>query len=273
MASTAELLAELSGGSGRRWAQAQELRLQGSLDWLLKDDPEVVEMLRNERDMYNHHHKQELWDPRMSLANQAARQDPGLYALVVACLGTGNHRLVTSPCKGEGSIVTEVLLDDPEGNLHIAAQPSAPGGRRLIVEWSAVSDDGKSVNGKATSSWGRYVVLSHSTWQGGERGTTVRLRDVNALGAALLCRQSWDHPSVLRICSILLGKDRVAARAFIQAARESILSQLKFAYRELERTEKFWYGKKKSFFSRKRSADDNTHDASQPDKRARLAEW
>ena len=77
MASISELLEELSRGSGHRWAQTQEMCLQGCLDWLLRDDPEVVEMLRNERDMYRHHHKRELWDTRMSLANQAAGQDLG----------------------------------------------------------------------------------------------------------------------------------------------------------------------------------------------------
>ena len=272
MASIAELLKELSGGSGLRWEQTQEMYLQGGLNWLLRDDPEVVEMLRNERDMYNHH-KRELCDTGMSLANQAARQDPGLYALAVACLGTGNHRLVTSPCKGEGAIVAEVLLDDPEADIRIATQPSAPGGRRLTVEWSAMSDDGKSVKGRATSSWGRYVVLSLSTWQEVDRGTTVRVRDINSLAAALLCRQSWDHPSVLRVCSILFGKDRNAARTIIQSARQSILGQLKIAYRELERTEKFWYGQKKSFFATRKRPADNTQDANQPDKRARLAQW
>ena len=270
MASIAELLAELSGGSERQWTKSQEMSLQGGLDWLLRGDPEVVKMLRAERDMYDHHQKPELCDIRMSLASQAARQDPGLYALAVACLGTGNPRLVTSPCKGEGAIVAEVLLDDPVGNLRIAAQLSSPTGQRLTVEWSAMSDDGKRALGNATSSWGRYMLMSQEE---GVRGTTVQLRTVNALGAALLCRLSWDHPSVLRCCSILLGKDRDAARAFIQTSRQSILGQLKIAYRDLERTEKFWYGKKKSFFAARKRPADNTHDANQPDKRARLSQW
>ena len=133
-----------------------------------------------------------------------------------------------------------------------------------------MSDDGKSVEGKATSTWGRYVVLSLGMWQEADQGTAVRLRDINSLGAALLCRQSWDHPSVLRVCSILFGMDRDAARTIIQSGRKSILSQLKIAYRELERTEKFWYGKSKSFFATQKRPADNTQDASQPDKRARL---
>ena len=43
------ILEEVTGGRSKEWFDKVEIYLQGCLDWLLKDDEEVVEMLRYER--------------------------------------------------------------------------------------------------------------------------------------------------------------------------------------------------------------------------------
>lgn len=68
----------MTGGSGQEWISKHEIHLQSCLDWLLKDDKEIVEMLIHERQLIDQHrHKDACLSP-MSLAHQAVRQDPGI---------------------------------------------------------------------------------------------------------------------------------------------------------------------------------------------------
>ena len=114
------LLEEVTGGRSQEWINEGEIHLQGCFDWLLNDDKEVVEMLGYERRLIkHHHHNKEPWEFPMSLAHQAARQDPGMYLLVAAFLQ--NLSIVAVPYKGEGSFFVEYDLDDPTGNTRVTS--------------------------------------------------------------------------------------------------------------------------------------------------------
>ena len=151
------ILEEVTGGKGQEWINKKEIHLQGCFDWLLKDDKEVVDMLSYERKLIRYHNNgKEPYDFPLSLAHQAARQDPGMYLIAAACLG--NSRVVAVPFRGEGSLFVELELDKYTGNTRVACQLSAPGGRRLSLIWAGLSENGSCIEDSSKSSWGRYVV-------------------------------------------------------------------------------------------------------------------
>ena len=94
----------------------------------------------------------------MSLAHQAARQDPGVYLIAAACLG--NSQVTAVPFQGEGSLFVELDLDDYTGNMRIARRRNAPGGRRLSLAFAGLTYNGMRINDSSTgiSSWGQYVI-------------------------------------------------------------------------------------------------------------------
>ena len=224
-------LEEVTGGRKKEWYQKKEIHLPGCLDWLLKDDKEVVEMLSHERRLINHHHcdDSEPWESPMSLAHQAARQDPGMYLIALSCLKTTS--VVSVPFQNEGSLFVELDLDDPAGSTRVARRPSTPSGRRLSLAWAGVSEDGAHIEG-STKSWGKYVV-GHARAGLGNAASIVRVRSASVLGSAMLCQGSFLSPAVGHAITIVAGEDRALARDFIQRTRGEILRQLKIAFREL----------------------------------------
>ena len=235
-----DALEEVTGGRAQEWKDKKEIGLQGCLDWLLKDDKEVVEMLSYERQLIKHHNgNKEPYEFPMSLAHQAARQDPGLYLIALACLG--NSLVVSVPFKGEGSLFVELDLDDPAGNIRLACQPSTPtGGRRLSLGWAAVSKDGVRIKDSAKSSWGKYVV-AHAQAGVGDIPGGFQVRSASALGSAMLCQLSFSTPAVRQNGAVIGCDDRALAHNVIQRTRMEILRQLKAAFRELVMTEQFYH--------------------------------
>ena len=233
------ILEEMTGGRSEEWFDKEEIHLKGCLDWLLKDDKEVVEMLRYERLLIKHHHCNKPRASPISLAHQAARQDPGIYLTVMA--GLQNLRVVSVPFRDEGSLFVELDLDDPAGSMHLACQPSAPTGsdRRLSLAWAGVSEDGEDIEGP-TKSWDKYVV-GHARAGLGGLASIVRLPSTGVLGSAMLCQVSFLSPAVCRAVAVVAGKDRALARDFIQRTRADILCRLKIAFRELIMVGQFAY--------------------------------
>ena len=78
----------------------------------------MAAILRRERLMYAEPFGGEPLEVRMSLANQALRQYPGLYALAVCCLSNGNTRLITSPTdNNHTALCAEVQLSAGKGDV------------------------------------------------------------------------------------------------------------------------------------------------------------
>ena len=100
--SSYDVLEEATRGRSQEWFNKEEIHLQGCIDWLLKDDKEVVEMLSYERQLIMHHNDREPWESPMSLAHQAARQDPGMFLIAGDCLES--TLVVSVPYKDEGSL-------------------------------------------------------------------------------------------------------------------------------------------------------------------------
>lgn len=222
-----------------QWGAKQEVWGDNTMDWLLRDNPVVVDMLEYERKMLRHHSGKDLWEVPTSLAHQAVRQDPGLYMLVACCMG--QHRIVATPFKGEGTIFVELDLDEPDGSPRVATVPAPPTRPRLSFEWSGVTDDGVHITGPpAGSSWARYAA-GHAQWAHDVPATTVQLRSVYPLASALLCQLNWNHPSVIQNCATLFSKDADAPGEFIFNTRQKILKELMIAYHELIGMERFWH--------------------------------
>ena len=77
--------------------------------------------------MYAQHSGREPLEVRMSLANQALRQDPALYALAVCCLSNGNTRLITSPIDdNHAALCAEVQLSAGKGDVKFRKRAMAP---------------------------------------------------------------------------------------------------------------------------------------------------
>ena len=221
------------------WCDKKEFWNDGNLDWLLEDDPEVVEMLDYERKMLRHHSVKELLEIPTSLAHQALRQDPALYMMIACCMK--RHRIVATPFKGEGTIFGELDLDDPERAFRVGMEPTPPIRPRLTLEWSGLTDDAVHVVGPSGSSLARYA-MGHAQWAHDVPATTVQLRSVCPLASALLCQLNWNHPSVIQNCATLFGKNANTAEKFILGTRVKIIEELKVAYRELTELERFWHG-------------------------------
>ena len=122
-----QLMGELSKGQTAKWKSAQEIVVEGGLDWLLSADVEVATILRRERLMYAQHSGREPLEVRMSLANQALRQDPALYALAAYCLSNGNTRLITLPIDDSHvALCAEVQLSAGKGDVIFRKRAMAP---------------------------------------------------------------------------------------------------------------------------------------------------
>ena len=257
MASSEQLLTELSGGVEAQWGAWEEMVLEGGIVWLLEKDPEVAEILSEEREIYRHHLDVEPNEVRLSLFQQALRQDPGSYALAVACLKDYNPRLVATLLKGEGLVCAEAELGHGFGDLRFASSGSSATGRRLTVEWVAVSRDGKRVTGKkGTSPWVRQATAQASVVEGLK--ATVMLRPASMVGAALLGQRTWLDPGARMESNLVLGADRDVARAHIRRIRCCILEEIKRAHQDRILVEEYWYGRGSYFCS------------GRPEKRARL---
>ena len=101
--------------------------VEGGQDWLLSADVKVATILRRERLMYAQHSERESLEMRMSLANQALRQDPALFALAVCCLSNGNTRLITSPIDdSHAALCAEVQLSAGKGDVKCTKWAMAP---------------------------------------------------------------------------------------------------------------------------------------------------
>ena len=196
-------------------------------------------MLSHERELIRHHNNgKEPWDFPMSLAHQAARQDPGMYLIAAACLG--NSQVIAVPFQGDSSLFVELDLNDCTGNMRISGRRSAPGGRRLSLSFAGLSYDGMRVKDSVNSSWGKYVVgHAQSALVDSRPASGVQVRRASALGSAILCQLQWSNPQTQRSRDAVLCKDRVLARQFIQRARADILRHLKISFRELMMAESY----------------------------------
>ena len=241
-----------TGSRRNTWSTSEELVVSRGATWLLEQDPDIAEILALERQIYQYHLGIEV-DPSevpTSLFRQALRQDPGLYALAVACSEDKYMQLLATPFPGEGCIVAEVTLEDEGlGNVQFSKELSASAGRRLIVEWVRVSKDGASVSGKGGSSrWARQAVAQASlSTNGFPISSLLRPAGFYRLPAALLGQCSWTDPGVRLETSIVFGTDRALAARYIANVREAILKELKGAYQKMENVEEISYGKDSYF--------------------------
>ena len=251
-----QLMEELSKGQAAKWKSTEEIVVEGGLDWLLSDI-EVATILRRERLMYVEHFGREPLEVRMSLANQALRQDPALYALAVCCISSGNTRLITSPIDdSHAALCAEAQLSASKGDVKFRrAMAPARTSHRLVISWAQVSEDGTRLLPPASKSWALYSI-AHAV--GGSRAhempTLVRLGSVCNLGAALIGQQIWTDPSVQFESAVVLGKDRRAAFSFIENTRRRILEEIKYAFSNLVKTERFYYGERSFFLKQERAA-------------------
>ena len=251
-----QLMEELSKGQAAKWKSTEEIVVEGGLDWLLSD-VEVATILKRERLMYVEHFGREPLEVRMSLANQALRQDPALYALAVCCISSGNTRLITSPIDdNHAALCAEAQLSASKGDVKFRrAMAPARTSHRLVISWAQVSEDGTRLLPPSSKSWALYsVVHAVGGSEAREMPTLVRLGSVCNLGAALIGQQIWTDPSVQFESSVVLGKDRHAAFSFIENTRRRILEEIKYAFSTLVKTERFYYGERSFFLKQERAA-------------------
>ena len=233
-------------------------------------------MLSHERELIRHHNNgKEPWDFPMSLAHQAARQDPGTYLIAAACLG--GTQVIAVPFQGEGSLFIELDLDDYTGNMRVARRRSAPGGRRLSLAFAGLSYDGIRVKDAAKSSWGKYVVRhAQSALADSSSASSVQVRSASALGSAVLCQLQWSTPHTHRNRDAVVCKDRALAHQFIQRTRADILRHLKVAFRELVMTEAY-HLERDAYYATlgvtQAANDSNTNDEAPGRKRRRTRKW
>ena len=246
------LIAVATGDRRNTWSTSGEIVVSGGAKWLLEEDVEVAEILAHERRIYQYHLGLEA-DPSQfptSLFRQALRQDPGLYALAVACTEDKNTQLLATPFQGEGCIVAEVTLEDERlGDVRFSREISESTRRRLIVEWVRVSKDGASTTGKGGSSrWARQAAAQASlSINGFPISGLLRPANFYRLPAALLAQCPWTDPGVCMEISMVLGADRELADRYITNVRGAILKELKGTYQKMEIVEEFTYGKDSCF--------------------------
>ena len=239
-------------------APCEGCNIEGGLDWLLSADVEVATILRRERLMYAQYSGREPLEVRMSLANQALRQDPALYALAVCCLSNGNTRLITSPIDdSHAALCAEVQLPAGKGDVKFRKRAMAPARtcHRLMISWAQVSEDGTRLLPPASKSWAVYSI-AHAIGKSQACGVPIlaRLGSTCNLGAALIGQQMWTDPSVQFESALVLGKDRLAASSFIKNTRRRILEEVKYAFSTLVKTERFYYGERSFFLQQERTA-------------------
>ena len=90
-----QILQELSGGQLEGWNRRLDMVVDGFLDWLLVENPEVRKIAKLEQAMNRHHFGESADTIPWSIMQQAMQQDQGLYALVVATHLSGRANLVT----------------------------------------------------------------------------------------------------------------------------------------------------------------------------------
>ena len=207
--------------------------------------------------MYAQHSGREPLDVHMSLANQALRQDPALYALAVCCLSNGNTRLITSPIDDSHvALCAEVQLSAGKGEVEFRKRAIAPAQtcHRLIINWAQVSEDGTCLLPPASKSWAVYSI-AHAIGKSQACGLPIlaRLGSACNLGAALIRQQMWTDPSVQFQSALVLGKDRLAASSFIENTRRRILEEVNYAFSTLVKTERFYYGERSFFLQQDRT--------------------
>ena len=84
-----------TGSRENTWAKSGKVVILGGAEWLLHKDPFVAEILAQKREVYQHHLGVDPSQVQTSLFQQALRQDPGLYAIAVACSEDKNPRLLS----------------------------------------------------------------------------------------------------------------------------------------------------------------------------------
>lgn len=163
------------------WVGERGICMDGSTDWLLKENAVVVGILEYERKMMRHH--------TTSLAHGAVRQGPGLCVAI--------------PFKGDRA----VFVGDSDRSLRLATKPTPSTCPRLPLKWPALADDAVHVTGPANLSLARYAV-GHIQSAHNVLVTTVRLRSVCPLASALFCQFHYNRPSVIQGCTTLFSKDQ-----------------------------------------------------------------
>jgi hypothetical protein len=249
-----QILTELSGGRAAEWQNQGIIILEGYMDWLLRDDPEVVEILRAEMEMYCYHGGGELYQcggelvaMPMTIAEQAMKQDPGLYALAVACHPLQNPLLGCHPGLSVDTNCSEVSMN---GDLRFERRRGGQiHGLKLRANWVGLSEDCWSMEGTDRSwghlYWQQTMLVPHSGFP-----ATVRLNPATALGGACVFARWWEEPQVIMEMGIVLGTDRAAADHFVAAAREKICAEIKRVYMDLMTLEMQCYGENSYFTKR-----------------------
>jgi hypothetical protein len=77
---------------------------------------------------------------------------------------------------------------------------------------------------------------------------SVELSGLGALSDALVCRRRWDSALVIRDRDIMLGRDREAAREYVDKWRERAVEAVVEGFREVKEEEKRRFGEKSYFY-------------------------
>ena len=234
-----QILQELSGGQLERWGSHSDMVVDGFMDWLTVDDPEVRKIVVLEQAMYRHHLGANVGFIPWSIAQQAMRQDPGLYALAVASHPCGLTTLVTHGMPTDsGHYHAETPLAGGLGDLRVALEGRLSG-PKVSTNWIAVHDDHCSLTSPELGSW---VDLALSNLEAPAFPAFVRLQTVSALGGACVCNRRLDEPEVEEERAIVLGSDRERAAQFVAETRRRIITEVKRAHQVSTRLEMQWYG-------------------------------
>jgi hypothetical protein len=231
----------LTGGQLEKWESERPLVIDGFMDWLLQDDTEVKEIAELEAAMYRHHLGPDTSLPPWSIMNQAMRQDPGLYALVVSLHPSGSTYLVNHVAHGPSRFLTGVAIGRGRDLLVTLNRPDGERVRtaRLGTNWVHVQNDHRQLDDLDLGNWGDLVLLQLMP---NRFAAAVKLHPASALGSACLCTRRLSDPEVWQEREVVLGVDRAAAGLFISQTRAKILTEVKRAYQQMVRLEMSFYG-------------------------------
>lgn len=224
--------------------------IDGFMDWLLVEDPEVKEIARLEQAMYRHHFGRSAETTSWSIMQQAMQQDPGLYALAVATHPSRRTTLVTHSLPTSATQYhAEASLTGEPGDLRVAfASPEGQlNGPRLSIGWVALRG---SRHGPADSELGGWESLALLSTRTADFPAFVRLQAVSALGSACICARRLHEPEVQEEVEIVLGEDRGRAARFVTEVRGRIIAEVKRAHQRSEKLERYCYGDN-SFYHRR----------------------